>query len=125
MPHSNARPSNLARAAAADDTLHRHRLMKEAAAIPPQNPRHWAESGVEPDIHDMLTDPILKLVLLRDGIDSEAVLDAVRDARRRLRAKEVAAAVPAYAGAALPPATKSAPGLLPRRDVPKVALVVL
>ena len=50
----------------------------------PNNYR-WSTQGIEPDLHDLLADPIVQLVLRRDGLVVSDVWVAVSEARSRLR----------------------------------------
>ena len=45
----------------------------------------WATHGIEPDLHDLLADPVVELVMRRDGIVAGDVWAAVQRARSRLR----------------------------------------
>ncbi len=47
--------------------------------------RGWGRAGVEPSVHEMLGDPIVHLVLRRDGIGAGDVLAALAKARAALR----------------------------------------
>ena len=47
---------------------------------------NWTESGPEPKLNDLLADPIVHLVMRRDGLTPEDVWAAVHFARERLRA---------------------------------------
>lgn len=42
----------------------------------------------EPAIEDVLADPLIRLVMARDGITSESLRQLVQDASRRLRPPE-------------------------------------
>ena len=43
---------------------------------------------VEPTIDDLLSDPIVQMLMKRDGLGPEAVWACVGDARKKLRASE-------------------------------------
>jgi len=43
---------------------------------------------VEPTIDELLSDPIARLLMERDGLRPEFVWACVRDARRKLKARE-------------------------------------
>jgi hypothetical protein len=45
----------------------------------------WSEAGPEPELSDVLADPIVHLVMRRDRLTSEDVWFAVRVAQDRLR----------------------------------------
>lgn len=49
----------------------------------PSNKR-WSMHGIEPDLHDVLSDPIVRLVMRRDGLFPGDVWAAIRYARVRL-----------------------------------------
>ncbi|MGF1607777.1 MAG: hypothetical protein ACFCUQ_00160 [Kiloniellales bacterium] len=44
----------------------------------------WSSYGVEPDLTEVLSDPLVQLVMRRDGIGQEEVWQAVAQARARL-----------------------------------------
>jgi hypothetical protein len=60
-------------------------VLPSAAPLP--TPDRWDRADVEPALHDLLSDPMTALVMQRDGIRREHVLDAVATARRHLRAR--------------------------------------
>lgn len=45
----------------------------------------WSEAGVEPEVEDLLSDPIVNLILERDRISRDDVWAAIRAARREPR----------------------------------------
>jgi len=45
----------------------------------------WSEAGVEPSLAEALSDPVVVLVMRRDGLAPEQVWQAVRRAQARLR----------------------------------------
>lgn len=45
----------------------------------------WAPAGAEPDLADMLADPIVRLVMRRDGLCPADVMVEIQNARMRLR----------------------------------------
>ncbi len=46
--------------------------------------RPYERAGIEPDFHELLADPVLHAVLVRDGITEDTVKAVVRAARIRL-----------------------------------------
>ena len=42
--------------------------------------QHWKQGGIEPEVEELLTDPIVALVLRRDRITLDDVWDAIRAA---------------------------------------------
>jgi len=53
--------------------------------------RDLSKAGVEPELAELMNDPILKMVLKRDGISAETVCTAARTASQRLKAMQKAA----------------------------------
>lgn len=50
-----------------------------------RRPSHqWAVAGVEPLLGDMLLDPLVLLVMARDAIKQQDILDAINCARTQL-----------------------------------------
>ena len=49
------------------------------------DPDDWQESGVEPSLAEVMTDPIIHAVLRRDRLTVEQVLDALADVSGTLR----------------------------------------
>jgi len=49
-----------------------------------RRPPWWERGGQEPALAELLADPIMTLVLNRDGLTRQDVIDAVRLARRNL-----------------------------------------
>lgn len=49
----------------------------------------WLDAGVEPDVDDLLADPLVHLVLRRDGLTVDDVRWAVADARLRLERRRL------------------------------------
>ena len=50
----------------------------------------WATAGVEPSLHDMMADPIVRVVMRHDGVSSEelrGMIEALRARRREAAAK--------------------------------------
>ena len=45
----------------------------------------WSEAGVEPDVDELLSDPLAEIVLSYDGLTREDVHDVVRAYRARRR----------------------------------------
>jgi hypothetical protein len=45
----------------------------------------WSEAGVEPNLAEALSDPVVALVMRRDGLAPEQVWQAVRESQARLR----------------------------------------
>ena len=60
-------------AARAQDQLITHR-----------SPERWSRADEEPDILSMMADPIMHLLLQRDGLSVAEVLSIVADVRRRI-----------------------------------------
>ncbi len=52
----------------------------------------WSEAGLEPNLSDLLADPIVHLVIRRDRLTPEDVRAAVRVAQVRLRSTAQGAA---------------------------------
>ncbi len=48
--------------------------------------RKWFEGGIEPKLEDMLSDPLIEVVMRSDGLTSDDVLSVVEEFRSRLRA---------------------------------------
>ena len=46
--------------------------------------RPYERAGIEPDLHELLSDPVLHAVMNRDGVSPEALKAAVRAAQVRL-----------------------------------------
>ncbi|GGF49982.1 hypothetical protein GCM10011611_65480 [Aliidongia dinghuensis] len=46
--------------------------------------RPYERAGIEPDLQEILTDPVLHAVMKRDGVTTEALRAAVRTAQIRL-----------------------------------------
>lgn len=44
----------------------------------------WSESGAEPELAEMMSDPLVHLVLARDGLTHDDLWNAVRVGRARL-----------------------------------------
>jgi len=44
----------------------------------------WSESGTEPELAEMMTDPLVQLVMARDGLTHDDLWNAVLVARARL-----------------------------------------
>jgi hypothetical protein len=55
----------------------------------------YREAGVEPSVEDLMSDPIVHLILRRDRITPADTWAAVTDARRRLRRQRARTARPA------------------------------
>ena len=47
----------------------------------------WFEAGVEPDVEELLSDPLVGIVLSYDGLTRDDVRAVVRAYRARLRAE--------------------------------------
>jgi DTW domain-containing protein YfiP len=45
----------------------------------------WSEAGVEPDLEELLSDPLVGIVLSYDGLTPDDVRSVVRAYRARLR----------------------------------------
>ena len=50
-----------------------------------------SKAGIEPSLHDLMNDPVLQLVLKRDGLSKEAVSKVVLGAKERLSGDKLAA----------------------------------
>ena len=48
----------------------------------------WPSDGTEPSLEDVMLDPLVHLVMRRDGLSADAVWVALRRAQRRLQAAE-------------------------------------
>ncbi len=48
----------------------------------------WSSDGVEPSLEDVMVDPLVHLVMQRDGLTVDAVWAALRTAQRRLQSGE-------------------------------------
>jgi hypothetical protein len=46
--------------------------------------RPYERAGIEPDFHEILSDPVLHAVMKRDGVSADALRAAVRTAQIRL-----------------------------------------
>jgi hypothetical protein len=46
--------------------------------------RPYERAGIEPDFHELLTDPVLHAVMRRDGVSADKLRAVVRAARVRL-----------------------------------------
>jgi hypothetical protein len=44
----------------------------------------WSKAGEEPDLAEMLADPVVHLVMRRDGVNLEELLAVIADARAKL-----------------------------------------
>jgi hypothetical protein len=55
----------------------------------------YREAGVEPSVEDLMSDPIVHLILRRDRITPADTWTAVTDARRRLHRRRARTARPA------------------------------
>ncbi|HXQ50589.1 MAG TPA: hypothetical protein VN802_05805 [Stellaceae bacterium] len=44
----------------------------------------WGKAGIEPDLAEMLADPVVRLVMRRDGVSLDELLAVVADARGKL-----------------------------------------
>lgn len=53
------------------------------------NDKRWRRGGVEPRIEELLTDPIVGLVLQRDRITLDDVWAVIHKARRERRVRRV------------------------------------
>ncbi len=51
----------------------------------------WAHAGPEPELDDMLADPIVHLVLKRDGLTRDDVVAVMRQARFKITRRELRA----------------------------------
>ena len=47
----------------------------------------WSQRGEEPDLKDLLNDPIVELVMARDNLKGDDVLQVVEKARQHLDKK--------------------------------------
>jgi hypothetical protein len=48
----------------------------------------WDRRGQEPLLEEMLADPVVKLVLRRDGLTRDDVIGVMREARRHIGCRE-------------------------------------
>lgn len=48
----------------------------------------WDRSGLEPVLDDMLADPVVELMLKRDGLTRDDVIAVMREARRQIERRE-------------------------------------
>ncbi len=51
--------------------------------------KQWRFGGVEPKVEDLLTDPIVELILRRDRITLEDVWTVIRSVRRERRLRMI------------------------------------
>jgi hypothetical protein len=49
--------------------------------------RRWAAGGIEPDLNDMLADPVVHLVMRRDGVTEAELRRVIAAARAMLRSR--------------------------------------
>ena len=49
--------------------------------------QHWRTGGIEPTVQDLMSDPIMALMLRHDRITPDDVWAAIRGARRTRRAR--------------------------------------
>jgi hypothetical protein len=49
-------------------------------------PEQWKQAGLEPTLAEVMADPIVHLVMARDGIHAAQVAEAVSQARQQMRA---------------------------------------
>lgn len=54
----------------------------------PSRDKAWSEAGQEPKIEDLMADPIVHLVMRRDGLTADQVWHWISEAQRRLRAMQ-------------------------------------
>ncbi len=47
----------------------------------------WTEAGVEPSIDEILREPIVRLLMYRDGVTPDDVRLVISDASRRLQSR--------------------------------------
>lgn len=53
--------------------------------------RRWDRAGQEPPLDDMLADPVMTLMLRRDGLTRDDVIEVMREARRHRGQPEIRA----------------------------------
>ncbi len=53
----------------------------------------WPSDGTEPSLEDVMVDPLVHLVMQRDGLNVDAVWAALRQAQRRLQASDPAGSI--------------------------------
>lgn len=58
---------------------------REAACRQTRSRSDWSRAGIEPSLEEVLEDPIVSLLLRRDGLTSYDVRRVTDAARRRLR----------------------------------------
>ena len=46
--------------------------------------RRWSRAGEEPDLADLLADPVVHLVMRRDGVSTAELLAVITDARAKM-----------------------------------------
>jgi hypothetical protein len=62
--------------------------LRRGDGAPPSPESPWRHAGPEPSLDEALADPIVRLVLARDGLAAEDVGAAMRLAAARLRARD-------------------------------------
>jgi len=72
-----------------------------ATNFPPPYAADWAAAGVEPSLEDLLSDPVTHLVMKRDQVTMNEVIQTIAEARQRLNLDSATPGVPMVG---LPPA---------------------
>lgn len=69
-----------------DDMLKRVRRASRSLPVSAhhRNRCRWDRGGQEPELGDMLADPVIELVMRRDGLTRDDVEAVMREARRRI-----------------------------------------
>ena len=57
----------------------------DAAASVIERREPWGRAGVEPSLREMFADPLVHMVMARDGVTPEILAGAVAEGRARLR----------------------------------------
>ena len=66
-------------------TIHPPRPITRPSLV--RNAQPWSEAGDEPDLAEMMADPIVQLVMARDHLSRADVDSAVAFGRRQLRSR--------------------------------------
>jgi hypothetical protein len=86
--------------------------------------RPYERAGIEPDLHELLADPVLHAVMNRDGLSEETIRAVIRNAQVRLgfvapcELVELEEAEPLFPGARMPAISGSRDGAVLLRSGP-------
>ena len=62
-------------------------IPRKCRGSPGQRARPWSAGGCEPRLDDLLADPIVRLVMRRDGVEPAQLRALIADVRVRQRGK--------------------------------------